>query len=116
MLDPFADIGFDRPVATVALHMFAPVAFNESFNGKEQVGPHRLRAQITAPDAARDRIHQKQDKCGEDQPTREVVNLLRPDLDGEKSGGWGSRSVPPARVHWDRGPSAQTAAGSKSPT
>ena len=73
-----------RPGTGIALEMLAPVALDPALDGLEQVGPYRLRAEITAPDAARDRVHQKQRHRGEDQQAGEVIDLLRPDLDEEE--------------------------------
>ncbi len=73
-----------RPLAGVAQHVFAAVAFDEALDREEQIGPHRLRAEIAAPDAPGDGVHQEQADGGEDQQAGEVVDLLRPDLDGEE--------------------------------
>ena len=54
MLDALARPGFGGPFAGVALHVLAAVAFDEALDGEEQIGPHRLRAEIAAPDAAGD--------------------------------------------------------------
>ena len=72
------------PPRLLAPHVFAPVALGKALDRLEQVGPHRLRAQIAAPDAARERVHQKQRHRGDDQQAGEVVDLLRPDLDEEE--------------------------------
>src|SRR6516164_5137666 len=64
--------------------MIAAIAFDPPLNGKEQVTPHRLGAEITAPDAPSHRVHQEQDYRGQDQETGDVIDLLRPYLDEEE--------------------------------
>ena len=73
-----------RHPAGVGLHALAPVAFGPPLDSQEQVGPHRLRAEIAAPDAAGDRIHQEQSQRRQHQEAGDVVDLLRPDLDEEE--------------------------------
>ena len=68
----------------VAPHVLAPVAFDQPLDGEEQIGPHRLRAEIAAPDAAGDRVHQEQHDRRQDQQAGEVIDFLRPDLDEEE--------------------------------
>ncbi len=65
-------------------HALAAVALDEALDGVEQVGPHGLRAEIAAPDAAADRVHQEQRHRGDDQKAGEVIDLLRPQLDEEE--------------------------------
>ena len=66
------------------LHALAAVALDEALDGVEQIGPHRLRAEIAAPDAAADRVHQEQRHRRDDQEAGEVIDLLRPQLDEEE--------------------------------
>ena len=68
----------------VGAHMFATVAFEQAFDSKEQIGPDRLRAEIAAPYAAGDGVHQEQADRGEDQQAGEVIDFLRPQLDEEE--------------------------------
>src|SRR6185369_135081 len=84
VLQPLACVGAGRPFADVALHMLAPVTLDESFDGKEEIGPHRLRAEIAAPDATGDRVHQEQQDRGENEQAGQIVDFLRPDLDEEE--------------------------------
>ena len=60
MLDALARPGRGGPLAGVALHVLAAVAFDQALDREEQVGPHRLRAEIAAPDAAGHGVHQEQ--------------------------------------------------------
>jgi len=60
------------------------IALDQALDGIEQVGPHRLRAQIAAPDPPAHRVHQEQGDGGEDQTASEVIDLLRPQLDEEE--------------------------------
>ena len=64
--------------------MLAPVAFDPALDDLEQVCPHRLRTEISAPNPSGDRVHQEQGHRGEDEQAGEVVNLLRPQLDEEE--------------------------------
>jgi hypothetical protein len=57
------------------------IALPEPLNGDHEVGPHRLRTSISAPDTASDRGDEEQRERGNDQQTRDVVELLRPDLE-----------------------------------
>ena len=68
----------------VLLHALAAVALDDALDRVEQVGPYRLWAQIAAPDAAADGVHQEQRHGGDDQEAGEIVDLLRPDLDEEE--------------------------------
>ena len=84
VLRGLAGVGLGGPFAAVALHVLAAVAFGEPLDGEEQIGPHRLRAEIAAPDPAGDRVHQEQHDRGHDQQAGDVIDLLRPDLDEEE--------------------------------
>src|SRR5690348_8217296 len=64
----------------------APVAFDQTLNPHEQVGPDRLRAGIAAPDAAEQRCRQEKADGGHDQDAGQEVDLLRPDLDKKEIG------------------------------
>jgi hypothetical protein len=68
-----------RPFASLA-----PVALDHALDGVEQIRPYGLRAKISAPDTATDRIHQEQGNGGDDQKPGKIVDLLRPQLDEEK--------------------------------
>ena len=68
----------------ILAHALAPVALDPALDRIEQIGPHRLRAEIAAPDAAADRVHQEQRDRGDDQQPGEVIDLLRPQLDEEE--------------------------------
>ncbi len=81
---PCAPRSLDVQRPAVALHVLAAVALDQALDGLEQVGPHRLRAEIAAPDAAGDRVHQEQRHRRQDQQAGEVVDFLRPDLDEEE--------------------------------
>ena len=62
----------------------APVAFDQPLHGVEQVGPHRLRTQIAAPDAPPDRVHQKQRHRRDNEQSGKIIDFLRPQFDEEK--------------------------------
>jgi hypothetical protein len=64
--------------------MGAAIAFNPAFNREKEIGPDRLRAEIAAPDAARDRIHQEEGHRGEDEQAGDIIDFLRPNLDEEE--------------------------------
>jgi hypothetical protein len=64
--------------------VLATIALDPALDGQEEIGPHRLRAEIAAPDPAGDRVHQEQGHGGHDQQAGEVVDLLRPELDEEE--------------------------------
>src|SRR5689334_7013343 len=102
MLGAFAGPGSERPLASVALHVFAAVAFNQAFDREEQIGPHRLRAEIAAPDAPGDGVHQKQADCRQDQQAGEVIDFLRPQLDEEEIE-TPARKVDQHRLRWGAG-------------
>ena len=74
----------ERPRLPVAHQMLAPVALDPALDGIEQIGPHRLRTEIAAPDPSGDRVHQEQRHRRDDQQAGQVVDLLRPDLDEEE--------------------------------
>ena len=86
-----------RAARGVFSHALAAVAFDPALDGVEQIGPYRLRAQIAAPDAAAEGVHQEQRDRGEDQQAGEVVDLLRPQLDEEEieAADWEDRSGRP---------------------
>ena len=117
MLQAEAGHAVERPRSGIAPQMLAAVTFDPALDGLEQVGPHRLRAEIAAPDAAGDRVHQEQGQRGKDQEAGEIIDLLRPELDEEE--------IEPAVRQVDqtrpdvarrcRGPSAGTASRSRSP-
>ena len=68
----------------ILAHTLAPVTFDPPLDGIEQIGPDRLRAEIAAPDAAADRVHQEQRERRHDQQAGEVIDFLRPQLDEEE--------------------------------
>ena len=74
----------EGPRLLIAQQVLAAVALDPALDGLEQVGPHRLRTEIAAPDASRDRVHQEQRHRGEDEQPGEVVDFLRPDFDEEE--------------------------------
>ena len=80
--DPLADLG-RIPRRRVELDAVATVALDQPLDPHEQVGPHRLEAEVAAPDAAEQRVRQEQRQRGEDEQAGEVVDFLRPDLDEE---------------------------------
>src|SRR5262245_36337231 len=84
MLETSARQAIERPPLLVALQVLAPIALDQALDGLKQVGPYRLRAEIAAPHAACDRIHQEQRHRRQDEQPGEVVDLLRPDLDEEE--------------------------------
>ena len=73
-----------RALGGVFPHALAAVAFDHALDGVEQIGPDRLRAEIAAPDAAADRVHQEQRQGSYDQQAGEVIDFLRPQLDEEE--------------------------------
>src|SRR5690606_34787975 len=60
------------------------ISFKEALHMKEEIGPHRLRAGIAAPDAASDACDQKQAKRRQNEQPRDVVEFLRPDFEKEE--------------------------------
>src|SRR5450432_3558536 len=62
-------------------HTLAPVTLDQTLDGVEQVRPHGLRAEISAPDPSADRIHQKECNGSDNQQPGKIVDLLRPQLD-----------------------------------
>ena len=72
---------FQRATRGVFPHALATVTFDQALDGVEQIRPHRLRTEISAPDASAHGIHEEQRNGREDQQSGEVVNLLRPQLD-----------------------------------
>ena len=73
-----------RALGGILAHTLAPVAFNQPLDGIEQIGPDRLRAEIAAPDAAADRVHQEQRERRNDQQAGKIIDFLRPQLDEEE--------------------------------
>ena len=73
-----------RALGGVFAHALAAVAFDQALDGIEQIGPDRLRAEIAAPDAAADGVHQEQRQGSYDQQAGEVIDFLRPQLDEEE--------------------------------
>ncbi|OIQ70794.1 hypothetical protein GALL_475890 [mine drainage metagenome] len=65
-------------------HALAAVTFDHALDRIEQIRPYRLRTKISAPDAAADRIHQKQRDGGDDQQPGKIIHLLWPQLDEEE--------------------------------
>ena len=76
-------------------------------HGVEQVGPYGLRAQIATPQPSRDRVHEEQRHGGDYEEAREVIDLLRPQLDEvrNRSGDAASRPGQPASAGRVRGSS-----------
>ena len=72
------------PRRFVEFDAIAPIALEEPLDDEEEVGPDRLRAEIAAPNAAEQRIGEKQRERGEDQQAGEVIDLLRPQFDEEE--------------------------------
>jgi len=72
------------PGRLVEADAFGAVAFEEAFDMDEEVGPDRLRAGITAPDAAGDARHEKEAESRENEEARDVVEFLRPDFEEEE--------------------------------
>ena len=70
--------------AVSALDAFAAVAFRPALDRVEKVGPHGLRAKITAPDPPAEGVHQEESDRSEDQKPSEVIDLLRPQFDKEE--------------------------------
>ncbi len=81
--DLLADF-LEGPGTIVEPDAVAGVALDPALRRHEEIGPNRLRTHIAAPDAARERVHQKQRERGEDQQAGEVIDFLRPDLDEEE--------------------------------
>src|SRR5439155_14373955 len=73
-----------RALGRVVSHPLAAVALDHALDGIEQIGPDRLRAEITAPDATADSVHQEQRQGSYDQQPSEVIDFLRPQLDEEE--------------------------------
>ncbi len=71
------------PRRGVELDAVAAVALDQPLDPHEEIGPHRLDAEVAAPDAAEQRVRQEQRERGEDQQAGEVIDFLRPDLDEE---------------------------------
>jgi hypothetical protein len=60
------------------------VALDPALHREEEVGPHRLRTGIAAPDPAERRGEQEEAEARHDQKARDEVELVRPDLDPEE--------------------------------
>src|SRR6476620_5390599 len=84
VLEATAPDSFDCPRLPVALQVLATISLDPALDRLEQVGPYRLRTQITEPYAPGDRVHQEQGHCRQDEEPGEIVNLLRPELDEEE--------------------------------
>ena len=83
--DLLGDFGAGGP-ALVELDARVAVALDPALDHHEEVGPHRLRAGIAAPDAPGQAGHEEQADGGQDEQAGQVVDLLRPDLDEEEIG------------------------------
>ena len=74
----------ERHRLCVALHAFVAVAFDQALDPHEEIGPHRLRAGVAAPDAAEQAGDQEQRDRAHDQQAGQVVDVLRPELEIEE--------------------------------
>ena len=74
----------ERPAPFVAEDTLAPVAFDQALHRVEEIGPDRLRTQITAPHPAGHGVHQEQGHGRDDQKAGKIIDLLRPQLDEEE--------------------------------
>jgi hypothetical protein len=72
------------PRRFMQLDLRVAVAIDPALHPHVEVGPHRLRAEIAAPDATGGRGDQEQADTGHDQQAGDVIEFLRPDLDPEK--------------------------------
>jgi hypothetical protein len=70
------------PGARVEADARVAVALPEALDHDHEIGPHRLRARVAAPHAPGERGDEEEPKRRQDQKARDVVELLRPDLDG----------------------------------
>ena len=68
----------------VALHALVAVAFDQALDPHEEIGPHRLRTGVAAPDAAEQAGDQEQRDRAHDQQAGQVVDVLRPELEIEE--------------------------------
>ena len=73
-----------RQRSRVALHAFVAVAFDQVLDPHEQIGPHRLRTGVAAPDAAEQAGDQEQRDRAHDQQAGQVIDVLRPELEIEE--------------------------------
>ena len=80
----FAPQRFRRPGMLVEAEPLIAVALPEALDRDHQVGPHRLRAGVAAPDAAGDRGDEEQRQRREHQQAGDEVEFLRPDLEEEE--------------------------------
>ena len=74
----------ERPGRLAELDAGVAVALPEALGQDHEVGPHRLRAGIAAPDAARQRGDEKQRQRRKHQNAGDVVEFLRPDFEPEE--------------------------------
>ena len=74
----------EGPGTPIALHLLAAFALEDALDREVEVGPHRLRAEVAAPNAAGQRVHQEQHEGGDDHQAGDVIDFLRPDLDEEE--------------------------------
>jgi len=73
-----------RPLCAVQTYAGVTIPFDPTLHKDKQVGPDRLRAGISAPDAAQCRSEQEQTKPCHDQKTGHKIELVRPNFDPEK--------------------------------
>ena len=74
----------ERPGRLVELDTRVAVALPEALGQDHEVGPHRLRAGIAAPDAARHRRDEEQRQRRKHQDAGDVIEFLRPDFEPEE--------------------------------
>ena len=72
------------PAALVERDARVAVALPEALDHDHQIGPHRLRAGVAAPDAAGDGGDEEQRQRRQHQQAGDEVELLRPDLEEEE--------------------------------
>ena len=80
---PFQDLG-RAPRRLLQSDALVAVTLDQALDHDEKVCPYGLRAGIAAPHPAKQRGHKKQEKRGQDQESRYVIDFLRPDLDPEE--------------------------------
>ena len=71
------------PRRRVELHARAAVALGPALHPQEDLGPHRLRTGVAAPQAAGDRGEEEQRQRGDDQQPGEEDEILRPEHQAE---------------------------------
>ena len=76
--------GVETQRLRVALHAFVAVAFDQVLDPHEQIGPHRLRTGVAAPDAAEQAGDQEQRDRAHDQKAGQVIDVLRPEFEIEE--------------------------------